>query len=439
VSAAVRKGNGCVDNDSNAGDLFPGLQNPRNRNSPRTVCGTSIQFAGSSFIGNEGDRTMTIVVTRTGTDLSATATADYVVTDGTATQRTDYELAGGRVVFAPGESTKTISLLLVDDAYVEPMENAVIKLNNVIGASFSDAGTTAQVNIVDNDFVAPSTNPIDEARFFVQQHYYDFLSRYPDPSGWDFWTSQITQCGTDAACLRSKRIDVSNSFFYELEFQQSGSYVFRLYRAAYGNNQPFPNPNSDPSHPNEEKKLPAYLNFMNDRARVPGGPQLAAFQLALAQAFVQRPEFLARYPLGSFPDGPTFVDALLATVRNDTGADLAAQRQPLINLFNQAGGGTAGRSNVIYRLADDNAQSNPINNRAFIDAEYNRAFVFTQYAGYLRRDTDVAGFLFWLGQVNAGALRDISKQHAMVCSFLTSAEYQMRFSTVLTHSNSECP
>lgn len=75
----------------------------------------------------------------------------------------------------------------------------------------------------------------------------------------------------------------------------------------------------------------------------------------------------------------------------------------------------------------------------FIDAEYNRAFVATQYFGYLRRDADMAGFLFWLGQVSSAPPRDVPKQHAMVCSFITSAEYQQRFSPVVTHNNSECP
>ena len=93
---------------------------------------------------------------------------------------------------------------------------------------------------------------------------------------------------------------------------------------------------------------------------------------------------------------------------------------------------------MVYRLADDNVQTNPINNRLFIDEEYNRAFVATEYFGYLRRDADIGGFLFWLGQVNSGPLRDTNKQHAMVCSFITSREYQQRLSSIVTHSNSEC-
>jgi hypothetical protein len=153
-------------------------------------------------------------------------------------------------------------------------------------------------------------------------------------------------------------------------------------------------------------------------------------QLDLANAFVLRPEFLAKYPAS---DGPTFVDAVLATIRTDIGVELVSQRPALITLFN-----SGGRGNVLYRLADDNLVTNPIINAPFIDAEYNRAFVFTQYSGYLRRDADMAGFLFWLGQVNGAPLRDITRQHAMVCSFITANEYQQRFSLVVTHSNAEC-
>jgi len=117
-----------------------------------------------------------------------------------------------------------------------------------------------------------------------------------------------------------------------------------------------------------------------------------------------------------------------------SGKHLNAQRNNLITLYN-----SLGRGGVMYRLADDNALTNPIDNHAFIDAEYNRSFVLGQYFGYLRRDPDIGGFIFWLGQVNSGPLHDIPKQHAMVCSFITSAEYQQRFSSVAPHTNGECP
>jgi hypothetical protein len=273
-------------------------------------------------------------------------------------------------------------------------------------------------------------NPLEFIDFFVSQHYRDFLSREPDAGGEAFWIDQFAPCGTDQNCINAKRLDVSNAFFFELEYQQTASYVYRLDRIAFGNNQPNPNPNPDAG---ERLKMPSYQSFAQDRALVIGGANLAQAQLDLANAFVQRPEFIAKYP-ASLSTAAQFVDAVLLTIQNDLGVNLSSERTNLINLY-----GTLGRGGVMYRLADDNTQTNPINNRLLIDAEYNRAFVYGEYGGYLRRDSDIPGFLFWLNQVNSGPLRDVGKQHAMVCSFLTSDEYQFRFSLLHPHSNGECP
>jgi hypothetical protein len=397
---------------------------------------STVQFSAANFNVDEGCAAATITVTRTG-DTTGVATVDYVTSDGTALQRTDYTLGAGTVVFAAGGTTvtfgagddsKTFSVLATKDAYnSEGPETINLTLSNPTGAAIGTQGT-ATTTIVDDVSVPANSQPIDDASTFVCQHYHDFLARSPDPNGAIFWTGKITQCGNDQACIRTQRIGVSNAFYFEQEFQQTGAYVYRLYRESFGNTQPLRNP--DPLNPGEAAKVPLYSAFMKDRAHVRGGSQLAQLQLDLANAFVQRPEFLARYPAS---DGPTFVDAVLLTIKTDIGPDLASQRQALINLFN-----SGGRGNVLYRLADDNLVTNPIDNRAFIDAEYNRAFVFTQYSGYLRRNSDIAGFLFWLGQVNGAPLRDIPKQNAMVCAFITAVEYQQRFSSVVTHSNTEC-
>jgi len=281
----------------------------------------------------------------------------------------------------------------------------------------------------------PGTNQvitIDDSDFFVNQHYVDFLNRFPDTSGFSYWVSQFAVCGSNQSCLNAKRIDVSNAFFFELEFQQTGAYVYRLYRASFGNNQPVPNPQGDGNFPGENLKMPDYSAFKSDRQVVVGGSNLAQQQLDLANAFVSRAAFVAKYPASLSAD--QFVDAMLATMQNDLGVNLQSQRDALIALYNSGGG----RGAVVYRLADDNVGSNPINNRPFIDTEYNRAFVYTQYSGYLRRNSDVPGFMFWLGQVNSGPLRDTTKQHAMVCSFITSQEYQLRFGSSVTHTNAEC-
>ncbi len=398
---------------------------------PPVPAGDTVLFSSPAYSVNEGCASVTITVNRAD-DFSPGLTVDFATSDGSAQQRTDYTPASGTLTFGDGVHSQTFSVLINKDAYREGVETINLTLSNPKGHVVLGNPDKAVLTINDDATVPTNIQPIDDAATFVCQHYHDFLNRESDPGGLAYWSSQITQCGSDQTCIRTKRIDVSNAFYFELEFQQTGSYVYRLYRAAFGNNQPFPNPNPDPANPGEEKKVPLYLPFMKDRAQVRGGSQLAQLQLALANAFVQRPEFLTKYPASL--DGPGFVDAVLATIMNDIGVDLRTQRQGLIDLFN-----AGGRGNVTYHLADDNIQTNPINNRAFIDAEYNRAFAFTQYAGYLRRNPDMAGFLFWLGQVNRGPLRNGDTQHAMVCSFITSAEYQQRFSPIVTHTNAECP
>jgi hypothetical protein len=389
----------------------------------------SIKFSSDNYQVVEGAASATITVTRAG-DTSNQASVDYSTSNATARQSRDYAAATGTLSFAAGQSSRSFNVLITDNVYVDGNRTINLNLSNPKGAPLVSP-ISAVFTIADNDTASPTANPIDESQFFVRQHYADFLSRSPDPNGMAFWVDQINQCGTDQACIKRKRNDVSNAFYYELEYQQTGSYVYRLYRAAFGNDQPFPNPAADVNHPGEERKVVSYQAFVQDRSRVVGGANLAQKQLDLANAFVQRGEFLAKYPLTL--DGPAFVDAVLLTIKNDLGADLTSQRQDLINLFT-----SSGRGGVLYRLADDNIQTNPINNRALVDAEYNRAFVATQYFGYLRRDPDMAGLLFWLGQVNTAPLRDVAKQHAMVCSFITSTEYQQRFSSVVTHSNAEC-
>lgn len=74
-------------------------------------------------------------------------------------------------------------------------------------------------------------------------------------------------------------------------------------------------------------------------------------------------------------------------------------------------------------------------NPAFKEAEYNAAFVLAEYFGYLLRDPEPEGYAFWLDVLNN---REPGNYRGMIFSFITSTEYQRRFSSVVTHSNAEC-
>src|SRR6266567_4400320 len=131
-----------------------------------------------------------------------------------AAPKCDFTEASGTLRFAAGEDTKTVTVLITQDSYVEGPEDLTLTLSRATAFAALATPSTATLTIND-DIIEPLTNPIDDAPNFVRQHYHDFLNREPDQAGGDYWTGQITQCGNDQTCLRNKRIDVSNAFFYE--------------------------------------------------------------------------------------------------------------------------------------------------------------------------------------------------------------------------------
>jgi hypothetical protein len=167
-----------------------------------------------------------------------------------------------------------------------------------------------------------------------------------------------------------------------------------------------------------------FSEYAADRTVVVGGPSLATQKAAFAAGFVQRAEFVERYQ--GQTTGETFVDALLQTVQQASQLDLSGQRGALLAQYNAGTTLEQSRSLVVQALAD---------NSALKAKEYNAAFVLTEYFGYLRRDPEPEGYGFWLNVVTNG---DVGNYRGMVCSFITSTEYQRRFSSVVTHSNAEC-
>ncbi|HEV7472402.1 MAG TPA: hypothetical protein VGN90_00030, partial [Pyrinomonadaceae bacterium] len=78
---------------------------------------------------------------------------------------------------------------------------------------------------------------INDSDFFVNQQYVDFLSRFPDQSGFSFWVAQITSCNGDANCIAGQRDNTSGAFFLSIEFQETGYLAERVYKVAYGDAQ----------------------------------------------------------------------------------------------------------------------------------------------------------------------------------------------------------
>ncbi|HET6891967.1 MAG TPA: Calx-beta domain-containing protein, partial [Pyrinomonadaceae bacterium] len=364
----------------------------------------------------EGVAAVSITVNRTG-DSSVAATVDYATSDGTASGRSDYAMAFGTLRFAAGETSKTFNLFLTDDSFGEAHEQLNITLSNPTGGFELGSPSVATVTIISNDAV-DRTNPIGFARFFVFQHYIDFLNRLPDQAGLDFWTNEITSCGTDAQCIEIKRINVSAAFFLSIEFENTGFLVYRVFKTAYG----------DTTSPNVAIPVPIIrLNeFLPDAQRIGLGvrvgigdweAQLEANKNAYAREFVVRQRFLTEYPLTMTP--AQFVDKLNL---NAGGVLSQSERDDLIAALSIPGDITLARAMVLRKVAED---------ADLRQRETTRAFVLMQYYGYLRRnpddpqDTDFGGWEFWLNKLNQ--FNGNFVQAEMVKAFIDSIEYRQRF------------
>lgn len=286
----------------------------------------------------------------------------------------------------------------------------------------------------------PGTNipiTIDDADFFAAQHYIDFLRRFPDAPGHAHWTGEITECTdiskrrpgeSEAQCVDRKRTNTSGAFYLAPEFQNTGSFVVRVYWGTLGKLE-------NAQCPGVPQNLPAscrplYSQYIADMSEVNKGivvndaldpAVINANKHKFVDNFVTRPEFIAAY--GSLT-ATQFVDKLSQT----TGVALSsADRTALIN----EAGTPANRSSVVFKIVDGTTTTTggvPVFDttygKAFFDKEFDNVFVFMEYLGYLRRNPDQDGFNHWLGKLKFyGNFVDAE----MVRAFIVSPEYRSRF------------
>ena len=71
----------------------------------------------------------------------------------------DYVPANGTVVFAPGTTTQTVRVSLVDDLVSETLESFALVLTDAVNAVIATPYATATATIVDNDTIGDAANP----------------------------------------------------------------------------------------------------------------------------------------------------------------------------------------------------------------------------------------------------------------------------------------
>ncbi len=108
-----------------------------------------LNFALSAYSVGEGGGSVTLTVTRTN-GTKGEVLVDYGRSGGTATEGSDYTRLAGTLRFLDGETTKTLTLFITNDALAESNETVNISLSNPRGALLGSRKTTI-VTITDND------------------------------------------------------------------------------------------------------------------------------------------------------------------------------------------------------------------------------------------------------------------------------------------------
>jgi hypothetical protein len=412
--------------------------------------GGVIRFSAANYSVAEGAGFKTITVERSG-DTSQAVTVDYATSDqsdppdliscsapgvGFASSRCDFTTAIGTLRFAAGETLKSFNVLIGNDNYVEGPEMLTLKLSNPSAGSVFGVPAEATLQITDNA-TASATNPIDNSSDFVRALYHDMLNREPDGPGLVFWTDNIEKCNdaarrsadqTVAQCIDKQRESTAIGFFMSPEFQMTGGFVYRLYKGSLTGA-----PNYDGGLLQSSGRFPMSVEFVQDMSQVSegivvnnqlSGAVVEANRNRLAAEFVQRAEFVAKY--GGL-NNTLYVQELFNTTRTTTAT--TGERQALVDGLTN---GTETRAGVLMKVVDGTVVTNAGDvqfatpyGQAFINQENGRLFVYMEYVGYLRRNPDAAGFVFWLGKLNF--FNGDPFQAEMVRSFILSPEYRSRF------------
>jgi alpha-tubulin suppressor-like RCC1 family protein/subtilisin family serine protease len=365
----------------------------------------TVEFESATYSTAENVSFIQLKVTRSG-NTAVPSTVKYSTSDatdvnfvcnpatagqitGAASRKCDYHIASGRVRFAAGETSKLITLSVVNDVYVEPSETLSIALSYPTGSALGTINT-ATVTITDDDTVG-QPNPIDNTGFFVTMLYVDLLSRQPEPAGLAGWIHRIDFCGQPGEppppC---DRVTVGgDGFLRSAEFFDRQLFVIRLYRAGLG-------------------RILTY-NDVGDLAFVSGFLSSSELELnknELVAEIMSRPEFGNRYnPLSNI----AYVDKLIQTAGVPPEFGFGLRDSWIWSLDS----GTKSRAQVFRELSE----------RPEVSAKYLReAQVASCYYGFFTRNPDAAYFDF-LGRLDRGEINlgDLAN------AFINAAEYRQRF------------
>ena len=141
-------------NATTACDTAPGVCTADGRKLPgdlqAVIAGPAAFSVADAEVDEGADAVLTFTVTLSKARFTAT-TVDYATSDDTATAGSDYTATSGMLTFGPLETTKTVSVPVLDDAHDEGSETLTLTLSNPNPDTVRLAGATATGTIQNSD------------------------------------------------------------------------------------------------------------------------------------------------------------------------------------------------------------------------------------------------------------------------------------------------
>ena len=127
-----------------------------------------IQLDQSSSVISESAGSATITVYRSGGS-SGAVSVHYETANGTATSGSDYTAVSGTLTFADGETSKVISIPIINDKLLEPNETFRVVLSSPLNDPSLPTSLTATVTIRDDEIAAPGQLQFHQSNFSVHE------------------------------------------------------------------------------------------------------------------------------------------------------------------------------------------------------------------------------------------------------------------------------
>ena len=176
----------------------------------------------------EGDGTMDFVVTLAPAQ-HPPAWVHYATADGTARAGEDYRARSGRVKFGAMETTKTVSVPIINDAVEEDGETFTLVLSDPEGALIADGEATGTILDDGDEGVQPPRPPqntgteLFSETMTVGYNFHNSWAGYDDGSGGDSQIGILPETGFSFGGTPYTVEHVTNSDSGELELNLSGT------------------------------------------------------------------------------------------------------------------------------------------------------------------------------------------------------------------------